>query len=167
MKFRLSFRFLCGLGVVGCCVLLGLAYLLQYGYQLAPCPLCLFQRYVLWIIAVVFLAAMMCQKTVGRIFYSVLILLLSGVGILLAGRQLWLQHLPLEQMPACTAGLERLLAYHSVFETFGIVLTGSGECGLVEFRILGLSLAAWSFMAFIVIMLSVIIMLVLQKKRRI
>jgi disulfide bond formation protein DsbB len=168
MRSRLSFGFLFSLGGVGCLILLGLAYLLQYWHQLTPCPLCLFQRYTFWLITLVFLVGSAHQsKAVGRILYCGLLLILNGMGILFASRQLWLQHLPPEQMPACTAGLELLLTHHSILETLGIVIADSGECGLVDFKIFGLPLAAWSLVGFIGIMIYVITVLILQKKRRI
>lgn len=138
------------LGALTSLAFLGTAYLLEHLEKLNPCPLCLLQRYALWILALIFiLGALFIGPRLWRRGLTLGILLIGSLGILLSGRQIWLQQLPMDQMPPCTAGLERLLSYHSVPEALMMAFTASGECGVVDYRILGFSLAVWSFLIFI------------------
>jgi len=146
----LSFRQLLLLGAIVALSLLGFAYLLEHFEKLNPCPLCLLQRYVLWVMVLVMvLGGSLPLKRIAQLGFGFGVILLAMLGALLAGRQVWLQQLPMDQIPPCTAGLSRLLSYHSVPETLKMVLTSSGECGVVDYRLLGLSLAVWSLFAFI------------------
>jgi len=152
-KLRCSSRTVFMVGGLSSLLVLGLAYFLEYWKHLTPCSLCLLQRYVLWTIALVCgVGAIHGSRTKAvLIFYSGLILAQSALGGLLAGRQVWLQHLPPDQVPNCTAGIERLLMYYSPLETLKMVILTSGECGTVDFRVLGLSLAVWSFILFLML----------------
>lgn len=145
MKSLLAFRFLFLVAGLSCLFLLGSAYFLEHWQHLNLCPLCLLQRYVFWGIAIwCLIATLHFPDSLGRRIYALGLGILSGVGIFLAGRQVWLQQLPLDQQPPCTAGLDQLLHYHSLAEALKITVTVSGECGAVDFQLLGLSLAGWS-----------------------
>ena len=71
---------------------------------------------------------------------------LSGVG--LAGRHLWLQSLPPDQVPACGPGLDYMLGMFPLSEVFAMVLSGSGECAEVD-TVFGLSIPLWTLFAFV------------------
>src|SRR5579872_139572 len=99
-----SFRQLFAFGALLCLSILASAYLLQYAKELTPCPLCLLQRYTFWILSALFLlGAIWPYKKPWRIGISSLLLLFSLIGILLASRQVYLQSLPPDQVPPCTA----------------------------------------------------------------
>lgn len=167
MNFAFSFRQLFLMGALLCLCLLASAYLLEHWEALHPCRLCLLQRYTLWVLTILFLAG-----TIGspgrrrRLWLSSLLFIGSALGILLAGRQVWLQSLPPEQIPPCTAGFERLLAFHSLPETLKIILSSSGECGVVDYRIFGFSLAVWSLGVFILLIFYSGILLYLDKNKK-
>ncbi len=167
MSLGFSFRQLFVFGALLCLCLLGAAYLLEYAKELHPCPLCLLQRYTLWILVLIFLSgAIWPYKKKFRLLLSILLFLFSVLGVLFAGRQVWLQSLPPDQIPPCTAGFERLLAFHSIPETLKIVISSSGECGVVDYRIFGFSLAVWSLAVFVLLILYMGILLFVEKKRR-
>src|SRR5690606_37617962 len=75
--------------------LLGYALYSQYVHGLAPCPLCITRR-GFYLLAALFALAAAIQHPAraGRIVYSVLIALSALGGAAVAGRQVWLQHLP-------------------------------------------------------------------------
>jgi disulfide bond formation protein DsbB len=167
MNMAFSFRQLFALGALLCLSLLSSAYLLEHVKELHPCPLCLLQRLVFWTLTLIFLiGAIWPHNRKLRLWLSSSVLFFSALGILLAGRQVWLQSLPPDQIPPCTAGFERLLAFHSIPETLQIVISSSGECGVVDYRIFGFSLALWSLAIFILLILYGGILLFLDKKRR-
>jgi len=67
----------------------------------------------------------------------------AGAGAGVAGRQVWLQTLPKDQVPACGPGLDFMLDTFGLGEVLQMVLSGSGECADVAWRFLGLSMPAW------------------------
>ena len=163
----LSPKFIFALGLLGCLAVLGSAYAIENLYDIEPCPLCVLQRILYWGMAVVcLLGACHNSKTVVRYFYSVSALMLGLIGILLSGRQIWLQHLPMNEVPSCTAGLDRLLEVYPVLEVLKMIFTSSGECSVVNFTILGLSLAEASLISFAVLTLGSIWIIVLQKNNK-
>ena len=60
-----------------------------------------------------------------------------------AARHVYVQSLPPGSLPSCGAPLSVLLKFTPLFEVIRKVLTGSGECGEVNWRFLGLAMPAW------------------------
>lgn len=151
-KIKMSFGVWMGICAVLCFTFLLFAYLLEYYHHLKPCALCVLQRVVLWILGIGFIIAWMHSGPRWlRYMYSIFLLIFSVVGIGLASRQIWIHHLPMDQAPSCIASMERLLAVHPVFEVLTLIVTGSGDCAKESFLLLGLSLAAWSLLAFVIL----------------
>ncbi|HSQ04433.1 MAG TPA: disulfide bond formation protein B, partial [Burkholderiales bacterium] len=128
------------------------ALYLQYVEHQEPCPLCIFQRIVfLAMMAVFIIAAIHGPRSAGAIVYSGLVAVFAVIGTAIATRHVWLQHLPAEQVPACGPGLEYLLKKMPLTDVLGKVLSGSGECAEVGWTFLGLSIAGWSLVWFVVL----------------
>ena len=90
-----------------------------------PCPLCVFQRVALVALGIIFLiAGLHAAGRVGRILYAVLLaaVALSGIGV--AGRHVWLQNLPKDQVPACGPGLDFMMDTFPFLEVLNMVLSG-------------------------------------------
>ncbi len=146
----LSRRLLNGLGALVCALGLIFAYYAQFYLELAPCPLCIFQRLALFALGLAFLAATLHHpQDWGAKAYGVLIDLLATVGALIAARHVWLQHLPPEEAPRCGPGLDYMLQTMPLNETLREVLTGSGECAEVSWTLLGFSIPEWTLVLFI------------------
>ena len=64
-----------------------------------------------------------------------------------AARHVYVQHLPPGSLPSCGAPLGTLFKFSPFFEVIKKVLTGSGECGEVNWRFLGLAMPAWVLIA--------------------
>jgi protein dithiol:quinone oxidoreductase len=131
-------------GFGACVALLGYALYSQFVQGLEPCPLCIFQRIGVAVTGVCFLlAAVHNPRGRGRYAYAVLI----GLGALATGgvaaRHVYVQHLPPGSLPSCGAPLAILLKFTPVFTLIKKVLTGSGECGEVNWRLLGLAMPTW------------------------
>ena len=134
-----------------CIALLAYGLYLQHVDGLEPCPLCIFQRWAYIGVALVAIAAaIQGPGLLGIRIYSGLITLTSMVGAGIAGRQVWLQHLPADQVPACGPDLEYMLEVFTFSETLKNVFTGSGECAEVDWTFLGLSIAEWSLICFVI-----------------
>ena len=64
-------------------------------------------------------------------------------GAIVAGRHVWLQHLPPDEIPDCGPGLDYMLDVFPMQDVIGLVLHGSGECAELSWQFLGLSMPAW------------------------
>lgn len=132
-----------------CGGLLGFGLFLEHVRGLEPCPLCVFQRLAFMATGVVALVALLHGPgRVGGLVYACLVFITSITGATIAGRQVWLQHLPADQVPACGPGLDYMLEVFPLQEVLQMVFSGSGECAEVQWRFLGLSIPEWSLACF-------------------
>lgn len=123
---------------------------LQHHDHLEPCPLCIFQRVAMMATGVVALLAFLHGPgRTGRRVYAVLTLLAVAAGVAVAGRHVWLQHLPPEDVPACGPGLDYWMDTFPFHEVLMKVFRGSGECAVVDWTFMGLALPAWTLLAFL------------------
>ena len=119
-------------------------YYAQGVLGLEPCPLCMFQRVCIAALGVVFLvAALHPARRIGSIVYGVLIVLVAGATTWVAGRHVWIQHQPAGTVPSCGAPLDTLVEMFPLFEVIRRVMTGGGECGTVDWTLLGISMPGW------------------------
>ncbi|GAA3962663.1 disulfide bond formation protein B [Allohahella marinimesophila] len=139
------------------------ALYLQYARDLEPCPLCMAQRVAMIAMAVAAILGLLLPSMVGingeihrshsnlswlQVFATVLAFLFAVAGAALAARQLWLQSLPPELVPACGPGFDYMLEVFPMSEVISMMLHGSGECAEVQWQFLGLSIPGWTFIAF-------------------
>ena len=139
-------------GFAGCVALLGYAIHTQLNDGLEPCPLCIFQRMAYMGLALVFLAGgLHAPRGVGgRRFYGVLVGLASLVGIGIAGRHVWLQLQP-PGTAACGLPFSFMRETMGPMELVRKVLTGTGDCGTVDWTLFGLSMPVWSLVGFVLL----------------
>ena len=136
-------------GAAICLALIGAALYFQYVMGLDPCPLCILQRICVIALGVVWLGAGLHNSgSVGVRVYGAMTVAIAAIGAGVAGRQVWLQHLPADQVPACGPGLEYILETFPMREALGIILRGSGDCAEVNWTFLGLSMAGWMLVVF-------------------
>jgi len=142
-------RLFYALPALACAGLLGFGYYLQYFDNQDPCPLCLVQRGFYYAVILVFGAAALHSPggtghriyCAGGAFFA-----LGGFGV--AARQVWLQHLPVDQVPACGPDLFFMMDNFPLKRILEKVFLGSGQCAEVKWRFLGLSIAEWSLACF-------------------
>ncbi len=140
------------IGFLACAALMAYALYAEVYLGLAPCPLCVFQRIGFIVMGIVFLAgALHAPRTGSRWAYVVLILLGAAWGIAAAVRQLWLQSLPPGLAPSCGPGLGYLFDAFSWARALQLVFAGSGECAAVHWRFLGLSMAGWTLIWYLLL----------------
>ena len=142
------------IGFIITLLMLALAYFMQEYMGLLPCPLCIVQRVVVMGLAAVFFAGLVHNPSSwGKRIYGLLLTLASLAGFLVAGRHTWLQHMPEDKVPECGPGLEFWMNNLPANEVFQKVFQGSGECAVVAYRFIGLSIAEWSLVAFVLFLI--------------
>jgi disulfide bond formation protein DsbB len=136
------FGFLCCLG------LLAYAGYAQLVLGLEPCPLCIFQRVGIALLGLLFLLAMVhSPRGWGARIYGVLLVLVALATIGVAARHIWIQSQPPGTVASCGASLGFMLQMFPPGEVIRKVLTGSGECAKVTWRLMGLTMPAWVLIA--------------------
>lgn len=132
------------------CISMAFALYLQHYQNLEPCPLCIFQRTaVIGIGVTALIAAIHNPAVLGRRIYAGLTVLSATWGLAVAGRHVWLQHLPADEVPACGPGLDYWMDTFPLQEVIQKVFRGSGECAKVDWTFLGVSLPEWTLVMFI------------------
>ncbi len=135
---------------LSCAALLAYALYVQHAMFLDPCPLCVFQRIAfLWIGFFALLAALHNPARTGRLIYTFLVLIGCAAGSAIAGRHVWLQNLPPDQVPDCGMGLNYMLETMPFADVLNQVFYGSGECAQIDWTFLGLSMPVWTLVWYI------------------
>lgn len=151
MNTQKSIRITNCIGLFFIIILLGTANYVEFFLGMVPCPLCILQRYMMIGIGVMFFLGAIgkwnyCIAFIIRMFGA----LFSIGGILFAGRQVWLQHIPKEGLGECGASLSYMLKILPLTETVKHVWRGGIECSEQGFVFLNLSLAEWSLIWFVI-----------------
>ena len=135
------------MGAAVCALLLGFGYYLQYVQGLQPCPLCMIQRGFFFLLLLSFAAGAIHGRAAW--LYGGLALLSGAGGAATASRQVWLQSLPPDKVPACGPDLFFMLENFPLSRTLEKLFYGSGECAAVDWTFLGLSIAGWALAWFV------------------
>ena len=144
-------------------VLIAIALVLQHAVGLAPCPLCIFQRIAYF--AVGFLAAAaaaLMPRRSARVF-GVLVLLSTLAGAGIAARHVWLQMQP--ESLSCGPGLQTMLENFPLTEVLPKVFRGSGDCAEAGWTLLGLTIAEWSLLWFVILFAATLVALFWPRSR--
>lgn len=133
-----------------CAGLIATALYMQYGLGLEPCYLCIVQRVFVVLVGVIALAAVLHNPGLkGRRTYAGLTALAAFSGSGFSIRQLWLQSLPEDRVPACGPPADYLFDSFSFAEWLPILLKGDGNCAKVDWTFLSLSIAGWMLIMFV------------------
>lgn len=140
----LSKRLVYLLIAVLCALAMAYALYAQHVLGLEPCPLCIFQR--VGVIAVGVLAMLAAIGNVrGKLakYSSALISLAAVAGGSVSAWQVYLQHLPPEEVPACGPGLDFMMETLPFQQVLQRVFKGSGECAVIDWTFMGQSMPFW------------------------
>ena len=144
-------------------IMLGALYL-EHGVGLEPCPLCILQRLaVIGFGLVCLIAAVHGPARTGQRVYAALALLMAGAGAGVAGRQIWLQQVPADELPACLPSLDYMLEALPFQEVISLMLHGSADCAKVTWTLFGMSIPEWSLLAFIGMILFAVYLLLRRR----
>ena len=148
------FRWQMLFGAISCAALLGYAIYVEKHMLMMPCPLCILQRVVFMVLGVVGLVGALHgpKSAGGRRAYGIVAFLVAAAGVGVAGRHLWIQSLPADQVPLCNSlGIDYMLDTMPVLQVLRSILTGSGECAKVDWQWLGLSMPGWTLVCFVLL----------------
>ncbi|MGP5647745.1 disulfide bond formation protein B [Psychrobacter celer] len=125
-------------------------FFLQRYMGFTPCPLCVFQRIGLIVMGVFALMAALFHPKSMAVRLVLWLGSLVGIGwsTVVAGRHVWLQHLPADQVPSCGPGLDYWLDTLPILQVFKEVFAGSGECAAIDWTFMGLSIPEQSLILF-------------------
>ena len=128
---------------------LAAALVLEHGFDMAPCALCLMQRLWFALAGLLAVCGVLHKPRLG--IYPVATGLAAVVGGGFAARQLWLESLPPGEAPSCGAGIQYLLEAGMASEALRAMALGTADCAATP-PFLGLSLAVWALAGFGVIL---------------
>ena len=107
------------------------------------------QRLCTFLFAIACLLGLCLHTTRRGKSVVVLQILLAVAGLFFAMRQLWLQSLPPDQVPACLPGLDVLIQYFPWHDVLFALFWGTGDCAEVTWTLLGFSMPAWAAFYFL------------------
>lgn len=153
-RFGLSFRSGMLLGAGVCAGLLAFAVFMQLRMGLEPCPLCIYQRLAFAALGVIFLLGGLHAPAdrAGCWTYALLGMVPALLGAGVAARHVWVQSLPQDVMSSCGPPLSFLAETMGPLEVFRTVLTGTANCGDIDWTFLGLSMPMWCLIWFLALL---------------
>jgi disulfide bond formation protein DsbB len=153
-------------GFLLCLSMLLIAGYFQFVDHLEPCPLCIIQRVIVLVAGIIFLvAAIHNPRQWGLRVYGFLISATAATGLAVAGRHVWLQSLPADQVPSCGPGLNFIIDNFPIADAISMVMRGSGECAEVVWTLMGLSIPGWTAVAFTAMLIVGVYALVMKLPR--
>lgn len=129
--------------------MLGIALVMEHVFALAPCPLCLMQRIWIFFGALAAYVGLLHNPRLG--IYPLATIACSIIGAGFSLRQLWLQSLPADQVPACGPDLAYMFEAFPLTEVIAAMTQGTGDCAKVSFSFLGISIPGWALLGFLVL----------------
>jgi protein dithiol:quinone oxidoreductase len=150
---------------LACVALLVFGMYLQHVVGLEPCPMCIVQRYALFLIAVCAGLTGASTRKGMQITGSVVLVVLACAGAFVAARQSWLQWYPPE-VASCGRDLYGMIETFPLKRALPMIFRGGGDCTKVDWTFLGGSIANWSFLWFGAMALVGTVLIWRQARRR-
>lgn len=119
---------------------LAIAYYAELFQHQKPCPLCLIQRIIIFTITIIASLSIFIKIKVVNYFNSLLIFVLSFLGIKIALKHYHIMHLPPDkQIYSCGLPLKVMFQTLPFNEFIQNILNGDTECTTITWTILGYS----------------------------
>ncbi len=156
----MSLRAIYFIGLCLVTLLLLISVYLQVVDGVIPCPLCTLQRLTFGLLGCLFLLGILLHARFwGRLFINIFCGLTAILGMLLAGRQIFMQHFAESSNNECAASLQYMIHTFPLNELAQkILLEGSAECKKRGFELLHLNMAEWAFIWFLLFFLLVVVL---------
>lgn len=161
---RLPFRLLALSLFAVCAGMLAFGLYLQHVKGIEPCPMCILQRYALAACSVIgLLAGLQGPQRIGQNIYAGLLAVAAFGGAGVAARQSWIQWYP-PDVSECGPGLEYMLESFPLGSALPMIFRGAGDCSMVDWTFLGLTIANWSFISFTTIIVGIALFVMQRHK---
>lgn len=147
-----------------CIAMLAFGLYLQHVVGLEPCPMCIVQRYALVLVAVMAGITAFAHRKGLQVAGSGLMALISVLGAFVSARQSFLQWYP-PQEASCGRDLYGMIETFPLKRAIPMIFKGSGDCTKIDWTFLGLSIANWSFICFVVIAVLGLVLVFRQLKK--
>lgn len=116
---------------------------------LDPCPFCMLERALFFIMGVLFLLASIHKvKRIGQRLYAGAILIAGSLGLYLTGRHVMMQYGEKASFGSCQQTSAAITDLFNI-DWLTNILSAKGDCGEIEWALWGLSLPVWAFIAFL------------------
>lgn len=143
---------------VACVAMLAFGLYLQHVVGLEPCPMCVVQRYALVLVAVWTALGAVSRGRLLRSLAILLALVFAIGGAYTAARQSMLQWNPPAEA-SCGRDIYGMIETFPLQRALPMIFRGAGDCSQIDWTFLGLSIANWSFLAFTVFSLILLVLL--------
>lgn len=144
-----------------CAGMLAFGLYLQHGAGLEPCPMCIVQRYALVLVGIAAALGAAFRPRGAQLAGAAGVLGFAGFGAFVAARQSWLQWNPPEVV-ACGRDFYGMIEAFPLNRAIPMIFRGSGDCSVIDWSFLGLSIANWSFLWFTFFALVALVLLARQ-----
>ncbi|VWX63427.1 Disulfide bond formation protein B [Burkholderiales bacterium 8X] len=148
-----------------CIGMLAFGLYLQHGVGLEPCPMCIVQRYALMLVALFTGLGALFSRPALQKTGAFLALVFAVGGAYTAARQSWLQWYPPEVV-SCGRDLYGMIETFPLKRALPMIFRGGGDCTQIDWTFLGLSIANWSFIAFTVFGLLLVVLVFKPARRK-
>ena len=139
-----------GLIALSSVAMLAAGLVLQHGFGLEPCPMCIVQRYAMFLVALFAALAWASSRKPLVLGFAAGVVLSALAGAAVAARQSWLQWYPPE-IVSCGRDFYGMVENLPIKRALPMIFAGSGDCTKIDWSFLRLSIANWAFLYFVAI----------------
>ena len=133
-----------------CLFALAIAYfLLEQHMGLIPCPLCILDRIVLAVMALIFAAGLFTNSFRARMVITGLNLFTLAFGFLFAIRHVWLQNQPIDVTRGCLSDVPEVVGLVQLIRE---AFNAEADCGLIGWELFGLSIPDLTLLLFVALL---------------
>lgn len=146
----LTSRRIFGVIAGACTLLMGYALIAEHvqGYQ--PCMLCMVQRVFVCLVGIVALIAFAHGPgRFGSRLYGFIAALFAAGGAYIAGRHVYLQQLPPEELEGCAPSFSYAIENYDSLKFLKTIFIKDQDCGVIDWTFLGLSMPGWVLICFV------------------
>lgn len=145
-----SSRRVFGFVALASALLMGYALFAEHVQGFQPCMLCMVQRVFVCLVGVTALIAFLHGPgRLGSRIYALLAALFATGGAYIAGRHVYLQQLPPEELEGCAPSFSYALENYDSLKFLKTIFIKDQDCGVIDWTFLGLSMPAWVLVCFV------------------
>lgn len=145
-----------------CAGMLGTALYLQLFMNMDPCPLCVFQRMALSVIAIIALIGFLHNpEELGSRIYSLFLTLAGLVSLGIGGYHVWFLNEPANEFASCGPGMglmvDKIIAYLPQGQVTETLFRSIGSCGVKSTpELFGIALPELVFPAIVALVVFIV-----------